>query len=137
MMMEECISSLFRSLYVSLIFMSWKLYVFLWCWYYAMLLIKRELWNVSMRGNYVYVSLSILNGYESCFEKNEENKWRLCLEVFLMVELRRGLWGLLGGNYGVLGTFLLDSQPLDEFLFCFWSMRSSSIIFMSCLFWEI
>ena len=55
----------------------------------------------------------------------------------LMVELRIGLWGLLGGDYGVLGTFFLDSQPLEEFLIFFWSMKSSSILFMSCLFWEI
>ena len=51
----------------------------------------KELWNVSMRRKYVYVSLNMLNVYESCFVKNEDNKRRLCLEVFLMVELRRGL----------------------------------------------
>ena len=33
-----------------------------------------------------------------------------------MGELRRGKWGLLGGDYGVLGAFLLDYQPLEEFL---------------------
>ena len=53
-----------------------------------------------------------------------------------MVELRRGLWGLLGGDYGVLGTFFLDSQTLEDFLICFWIINSSSILFMSCLFWE-
>ena len=56
-----------------------------------MLLMKRELWNVSMKGNYVYVSLNMLNVYKTCFEKNEDSKRRLCLEVFLMVELGRGL----------------------------------------------
>ena len=68
-------------------------------------------------------------------QRMRKKSWRLCVKVFLMVELRRGVWGLLGGEYRVLGTFLLDSQPLDEFLFFFWSMRSSSILFMSCLFW--
>ena len=51
-----------------------------------------------MRGKHVYVSLSMLNVYETCFVKNEDNKRRLCLEVFLMVELRRGLSGPLGGE---------------------------------------
>ena len=89
-----------------------------------------------MRRKYVYVSLSMLNFYETCFVKNEENKWRLCLEVFLMNEVRRGVWGLIGGEHRVHGTFLLESQPLDEFLLCFWSIKSSSILFMSCLFWK-
>ena len=75
----------------------------------------KELWNVSMRRKHVYVSLSMLNVYETCFVKNEENKWRLCLEVFLMNEVGRGIWGLIGGENRVHGTFLLDSQPLVDF----------------------
>ena len=67
-----------------------------------------------MKGKHVYVSLSMLNVYETCFVKNEENKWRLCLEVFLMNEVIRGVWGLIGGEYRVQRTFLLESQPLVQ-----------------------
>ena len=49
----------------------------------------KELWNVSMRRNHVYVSLRMLNVYEICFAKNKENNCRLCLGVFLMNEVRR------------------------------------------------
>ena len=74
MMIEECLPSLFKSLYVSLILCLQISMFFQRCWYYVMLLMKRELWNVIMRGKYFYVSLSMLNGYETCFENNEESK---------------------------------------------------------------
>ena len=59
-----------------------------------------------------------------------KNKWRLCVRILLENGKRRGLWGLIGGKYGVHGTFLLDSQPLVDFFYCFWSMRLSKSIHM-------
>ena len=133
MVIEECLPCFFKSL-CSYVFHVYS--IFLWvkrCWYYALHFLKEETWGmlVCEVKNFMWL-WSCFMSLSHVMLRKWKNKWRLGVRVLLENGKWGGLWGIIGGKHGVHGTFLLVSQPLDEFLYCFWIMRSWNPLFGSC-----
>ena len=90
-----------------------------------------ETWGMfGMRRKDVYVSWVMLYVFWVKLCQKDERTSEDYVWVLLENGNRRGPWGLIGGEYGVNGTFPLDSQPLVDFFYFFWSMSFSNPLYM-------
>ena len=132
MVMEECLPCLFMTL-CSYVFHVFSLFLwFMKCWYNVIFFVRniRNVWYE--KGRCLCVMIHAIYLLSNVMSSKWKNKWRLCVWVLLGKGKGRGPWGLIGGKHGVHRTFILDSQPLVYFFYCFWSMRLSNPLYMSC-----
>ena len=119
------------SLYVSFVLMSFMSLVFYYgLWNVGIMLYSLlEKWGMfGMRRKEVYVSWVILYVFWVKLCQEDERTSEDYVWVLLEKGKTRGPWGLIGGEYGVYWTFLLESQPLVWFYFIafeVWGFKSS------------